>query len=108
MNSRWASAHSSFADSPGRFLGVKIFILLSRSTLDGLHGGSAFGVIHSISSNILWLTCVMHVMYFAFAFVLYLLDSSKWGNGGVASSCACALSSGYPHQTIAWPHRMLD
>ena len=94
MNSRWTSAHSSFTDSLGRFLGVKIFILSSRLTLDGLHGGSAFRVIHSISSNILWLTCVMHVMYLAFGFVLYLLDSSKGGSGGGVASCGWALWSG--------------
>src|SRR5260221_62033 len=73
---------------------LKPLILLSRSTSDGLHGGSAFGIICSVSSSILWLTHVMQVVYLVFRFVLYLLDMLKGGNGGGVMGWGCALWSG--------------
>ena len=53
------------------------FTLSSRSTSEGLHEGSAFGMIRSVSSSILLLTRVMQVVNLAFGFVLYLLDVSN-------------------------------
>ncbi len=85
---------SSFMDFPDKFSGMNTLILLSRSTSDGLHGGSAFGIICSVSSSILWLTHVMQVVYLVFRFVLYLLDMLKGGNGGGVMGWGCALWSG--------------
>src|SRR5258708_25496633 len=95
MSSMWAFAHSSFTDSPARFAGMKIFTLSSRSTSDGLQGGSAFGVMHSVSSSICLLTCVMQVLNLFLGFDLYLLDSLYGGNGGGETGVGCVRWSRY-------------
>src|SRR5260370_30071817 len=82
MSSMWAFAHSSFADMPGDLSGVKIFTLSRRSSSKGLHGGSALGAMHSVSSIILLLMHVMHVENLVFGLVLYLFKLSNGGSGG--------------------------
>src|SRR5258707_14306348 len=83
MSSRWPSAHISFTDFPDMFSRMKSLTLSSRSTSDGLHGGSAFGVMHSVSSKILALTQVMQVVNLVLGFFLHLFDLLNGGSGGV-------------------------
>src|SRR5258708_45477 len=94
VNSRWALAHSSFSDCLVQFAGMKSFTLSCRSTLDGLHGGLAFGKVCSVSSRIWLLTHVMQVMNLVLGFILYLLGLINGGKGGGDAWVGCVLWSG--------------
>src|SRR5258707_8053676 len=102
VNSRWVLAHSSFLDCLVQFAGMKSFTLSCRSTSDGLHGGLAFGKVHSVSSRIWLLTCVMQVVNLILRFVLYLLGSINGGKGGGDAGVGCVLWSGNTQQMIGW------
>src|SRR5260370_26046855 len=82
MSSMWAFTHSSFTNSPARFAGMKIFTLSSRSISDGLQGGSAFGVMHSVSSKFCLLMHVIQGVNLFLGFALYLFDLTTVGSGG--------------------------
>ncbi|SRR5258708_4958751 len=94
VNSMWSFTHSSFTDFLDKFVGMKIFTLLSRSISDGLQGGLAFGVMHSVSSKICLLTHVMQVVSLFLGFILYLLDLLNRGSGGGEAGIGCVLWSG--------------
>ncbi len=102
VNSRWVLAHSSFSDCPVQFMGMKSFTLLCRSTSDGLHGGSVFGKVCSVSSRIWLLTHVMQVMNLVLRFILYLLGLINGGKGGGDARVGCVLWSGNTWQMIGW------
>src|SRR5260370_14276523 len=82
MSSMCGFAHSSFTEVPAMLSRVNIFTLSKRSSSDGCHSGSAFGMMHSVSSVILLLMWVMHMENFILGLSLYLFKSSNGGSGG--------------------------
>src|SRR5258707_9087117 len=92
VSSMWLFAHSSFTDFPAKFIGMNIFTLLSRSILDGLQGGLAFGVMHSISSKVHLLMHVIQMVNLFLGFALYLFDLINVGCVGGHAGLGCVFS----------------
>ena len=73
---------------------------MSRS--DVLHGGSACGIMHSVSSRICLLVLMMHVKDFVLALALCLLLGACGGRGGIVSGIGFTLCSGPIQHEMGW------
>src|SRR5258708_36812666 len=66
MNSMCLSVQSSFDDWPGVLVRRNICMLSGMSTSVSLHGSSGCGFVHSMSSSILLLILVIHIVNLIF------------------------------------------